>query len=220
MKKKASNASDLFDFIGSSYIGLDIFKHMLRNKPSFDIITDPNKYWGNIILKPTPKTEEFRNFFKEHNNPSATDFLEMYTKDNVKLPGLYRLGGIPSFYKDYAMFLKYETEYYDINLHKEMTEAGRKHLAGYFCIFDKDGNVIFKPDSSYDHPSLIKNSCLFIYKKVLYNTIGEKYGEMTNNSIETDINYIVELYPEKDKYCGKNRTIIINKQTGEYNEIE
>lgn len=145
-------------------------------------------------------------------NIRLNDFLLLTRNGEVVRDTLYRIGGLnnPVLNKDkYFMLIKHEEAFYPNNITKVVKD--KPHLASMWCILDIYGNekIVFKP---FEHPYLIKNSCLYTVDGKYYNIeTGEFYGS-SNHSIKSKEFVFLDNIFEKD--ISKRGVLKINLNDG------
>ncbi len=149
-------------------------------------------------------------------NESCSDFLLLTRNGEPLRDTLYRVGGLGTTDikgKDYFMLLKYVESYYEGIVLKHCHNKDPKHLAGVWCIIDKNGveKVVF---DKYKHPYLIKDSLIYSIDQKYYNIeTGELYC-YSSSSMETDEFLFLNNQFDDDK--SMRGVFMINKKDGSF----
>lgn len=138
------------------------------------------------------------------------DFVKICKNGEPLNDSIYRIGGFgPSNKEDYMLLLKHIESLYDDHITTD--PKGKKHLASYWCIVDKNGVEKYVSDKRFDHLTL--HGIVFSKDNKFYNIeTGELYCK-AYDYIKTD-NYII-LDNKYDDDESKRGAIKINLKTGE-----
>jgi len=149
-------------------------------------------------------------------NIHLNDFVCLTKNGKLLRNTLYRIGGLnyPKLNKDeYFMLIKHVEAFYTKDIMTMCKSKDPKHLEGYWCILDKNGNekVEFK---EFEHPYLIGNSCIYSIKGKFYNIeTGEFYCDSSTSMGSTDYLFLENRY-DNDK--SKRGVMKINKKNGSW----
>ena len=163
-----------------------------------------------LELIPIQLNDEYRKKWNVHNS----DFKLLY-KDGVKVSDtLYRVGGFgANLNDDYFMLLKHIEAFYSKDIMKMCINKDPKHLAGHWCIIDKNGieKVNFE---DFDSPYLT-GGCVYSLKNKYYNIeTGECYCTYSSECMTTE--HFIFLNNQFDDDKSKRGVIKIMKATGTY----
>lgn len=171
-----------------------------------------------ISFSPITLKEDYRKKF----NITSNDFIVLTDKNGNQVnDSLYRKGG--SFNYDptkdkYLTLLKQVESKYPRNI-MDMCKGNKNpnHLQNTHCIVDWHGNEKFLAENGFEYITIIRNSCLFIYKKRIYNIETLFCYGQYDTSIDTEMSLIVEV---RENYSSPKTVIKINKLTGDFEKID
>jgi hypothetical protein len=173
---------------------------------------------GELQLSPIKVDEKY---LKEW-NANMADFVVLTRNGQLISNSLYRVGLFKSdVKKDYFMIIKYVEDIYTLDFmkrcypdkSKEELESRRKHLAGKWCIIDKNGaeKVVFK---EFESPYLIDNSIIYTLDSKYYNVeTGEFYCRAYKAIESSEFLFLENKYDEDPLKRG---VMQINKKDGKW----
>lgn len=189
----------------------------------FNLLLKPHLHKANVgssalQLSPIQVNE---GYCKEWNE-RMTDFVVLTKNGELISNSLYRVGGFGAdINQDYFMLLKYVESVYEIDFLKrcypnksnKQLELEKKHLAGCWCILDKNG-VEKKVFDQFKTPYIKKGSCIYSVDSNYYNIeTGEFYCNSSKLMESSEFLFLENPY---DKDLSKKGVMKINKKDGSW----
>ncbi len=161
-----------------------------------------------IQLIPVKLSDEYR---KEW-NVTLNDFVSILENGHLYKKEIYRVGVLDCNVKDgYFLLIKQVEDYYSDEITKDKKQ--KPHLAGLWCILDKDGNEKYVAPDIMTHPYL-HGGLLYSVNKKLYNIeTGEFYGDSQTTMSTKKYLFLNNPYDQDHTRRG---VIRVNKKTGNY----
>ena len=148
-------------------------------------------------------------------NENCRDFFLLTLNEVPIRQTLYRKGGLNSTNPEtdkYFLLLKHTEAFYSKDILEMSKSTDPRHLSSSWVIIDSKGNELFESEE-YEPIYLMKNSCIYSYKRNYYNIeTGESYGS-TSGSIDSENYLFVNNRFHKD--ISKRGVLKVNKLTGE-----
>lgn len=170
---------------------------------------DTSGFTGELQFSKISVNEEYLAKWNEH----MRDFICLARNGQLISNSLYRIGGIGGEFRDgYMMLLKYVEAFYDDHIMKMSKSKNNRHLAGRWCIIDKNGveKIVFE---QFKSPYLTGGQVYSLDGKYYNIETGELYGRAFTSMKSAEFIFLDTTYNDDH---SKRGIMKINKKDGSY----
>jgi hypothetical protein len=178
---------------------LDVFGMMSNPRSFFSLLERESKQEpkhktiGNVVLKEYGFTEAYRKKW----NISGNDYVQLYTKEGVKISeNVYRVGGVGFHLKDkYFMLIKYYEGTYITQYERNPKDNGKKKncFSNHWVILNSDG--VEKVQLTSSHSAYLTGGPVYSINQKYYNIeTGEYYCESRSCLQSNDFIFLEHTY--------------------------